>query len=515
MNRVPGQSSANEVELEVEDKKYLDSQYAKYEGQSDDQSVESRDTNGDKSDLIADLALKICLIDERLEQVEAKLLSGTLDKVSFKKKSNSPGKISSPLDSGQITCRARNEGIFAEMQACFRVLKEHRFAACQSLLLVTIVTAVVSFAIVLYSNVDESNDSLYKPIKIAGHDDFYLNEELEYTIPKHYFLMHMRGRTQDIPTLYNNSRWKDSFNENCGETVASCLAAYMNHILTDPDDPGITASCDMVAADEETGLFANAKIELRNLSFYVDEIGTASLSGTDLGIFGVLWKLEFDALETHMTGPLYCSIELDITKMDQMLPEFLLEIYFMVSRTHEDSGLTGASDYIDSWSKLWRWDDILSKNFVYVYDESTLDTQSRFQAEIYVERRVLSSLETSLSRDTLLTIDTYPNPTIVHYVSYDNYTYMNWLADMGGFLSIAVGFFLFSATRVTKLAHRGQVFHTHHGILPIFSLPHRNAEELARLRFIVLESLGVTEVEYFGNAYQKKLTNRIQNINSN
>jgi hypothetical protein len=119
-------------------------------------------------------------------------------------------------------------------------------------------------------------------------------------------------------------------------------------------------------------------------------------------------------------------------------------------------------------------------------------TQSKFQAEIYAEK--------SVQVGTSLTIETYPKPNIVHYVSYNNYSYMNWLADMGGFLSIAVGFFVFTATKITKLGHRGEVFHANHGILPIFSLPHRNAEELARLRSIVLDTLGITEEEFLGNS---------------
>jgi len=505
-------SSANEAELGVADYQFLDSKYNIYELKKGDELVESKGSRCDgtsnieeslKANEMTDLALKIRQLDARMEKVELKLFSGSMEKLNF---GSSSGTIATPMSSGQMTGMGRNEGIVAEIKACFRVLKEHRFATCQSLVLVAIVTAMVSFAIMQFSNVDESGDSLYKPIKIAGKDEFYLNEELDYTIPKHYFLIHMQGATIDIPRLYN-----DAFNENCEGSLVSCLTGYMNDFLTDPGDPGITASCDMVAADEETGLLATAEIELRDLSLYADEIGTARWNGTGKGVFGVLLKLEFESLPTHMNGPLSCSIGLDIRRINEMLPGFGYNIYFMVSRTDEDSGLTGFSQYLDSWSQLWRYDDIVTKNFVYVYEESTIDTQSKFQAEIYVENKVLSSLVTSLSLDTLLTIETYPNPSIVHYVTYDNYTYMDWLADMGGYLSIAVGFFVFMATRITKLAHRGEVFHTHHGILPIFSLPHRNAEELARLRFIVLENLGVTVEEYFGKSYQKHLTARINN----
>jgi len=464
-----------------------------------------------------DLECKIRQLDKRLKKVETQLQFASeelhLDAVSLEAvrrwTSGTNASMRTPIDSGQITSMARNAGIVAEVLGCFRILKEQRFAVCQSLLLGIVLAAMVSFIIVQYSHVDESKDALYKPIKIVGQDDFYLNEELEYTIPKHYFLMHMQGPTLDIPTLYNKT-----FNENCEEDLASCLKGCMNNFLREAR--GINASCGMVAEDKETGLFDTSEIELRSHTFYVDEIDTAKWNGSDNSVFGVLLKLEFEALATYMNGLLSCSILLDISKMNDMLPEYTYEIYFLVSRTDEDSGLTGTSNYIDSWSKLWRWDDTLTKNFVYVYEESTYDKQSIFQAEIYVERRVVPSISSLRSKSvgTSLTIDTYPNPTIKHFISYNNYSYMDWLADIGGFFSIAVGFFLFTATKITKLAQRGEVFHPHQGILPIFSLPHRNVEELARLRFIVLENLGLTEDEYFGKEYQKELSLRIQDSQS-
>jgi len=491
MNVTPLESSTGELqELGVADYKFLDSKFMSCELRNSDNGTNDREESLE-ADQLAFLVRKITQLDERLEKVEAKLRSGSVDEPDIVRARNISGslaKIATPLYGRSMTSIARNEGVLVKVQTCLRVLKAHRFATFQSLLLFTIVAAMVSFGVTQLLNVDESKNSQYKPFKIEGIDQFFLNEELEYTIPKHYFLMHMQGWMPDIPNLYS-----DLFNENCEETLDSCFTGYMYAILTEPKDPGITASCQMIASDEENGLFNTAIIQLRNLSVFVDQIETVRLNGTGFGIFGVLLKLEFEALATHMNGPLYCNLELDMTKMREMLPDFRYDIYFMISRADEDSGLTGTSYYIESMSKLWRWnDDLSTKNFVYVYDEFTYDTQSKFQAEIYAEKRVQSG--------TSLTIETYPNPNIIHYVSYSNYSYMNWLADMGGFLSIAVGFFVFTATKITKLGHRGEVFHANHGILPIFSLPHRNAEELARLRSIVLDTLGITEEEYLGSS---------------
>jgi len=454
--------------------------------------VTTKKKEGMEVDELKYLEQKITQLDKRLERVEASLLRS-----KYKPSSNlSKSELATSVEPDLITGIPMNESVLTETLTCFHVVKSHRFATFQSLLLLSVIVAMVSFGITQFLNVDESEDSLYKPLKIESKDEYYLNEELEYTIPNHYFLFHLKGWMSEIPELY-----REAFDENCEGGLESCLTGYLNAMLDNSIDPVITASCDMVAPNEDSGLFDIATIALRNLSIHGDQIGTVKLNGTGFGIFGVLLKLEFDALATHWNGPLYCILELNMLKMRSMLPKFVYDIYFLISRSDEDSGLTGSSNYIDSWSKLWRSDDvdIFSKNFVYVYDESIIDRHSSFQAEIYVEK----------SAGTRLTLETYPNPTIVHYVSYNNYSYMDWMADMGGFLSIAIGFFVFMATRISKLANRGEVFHTHHGILPLFSLPHRNAEELARLRFIVLDAIGVTVQEYFGKSFQRMLTTRI------
>jgi len=107
-----------------------------------------------------------------------------------------------------------------------------------------------------------------------------------------------------------------------------------------------------------------------------------------------------------------------------------------------------------------------------------------------------------LKDEAVLSLEAYPYPTLVHYISFNNYSYMNWVADVGGFFTLTVSIFLFMSTRVIKFGNRGRLFQSAHGILPMFSLPHRNAEELAGLRFIVLAALGMTEEEYFRQKFK-------------
>ena len=105
----------------------------------------------------------------------------------------------------------------------------------------------------------------------------------------------------------------------------------------------------------------------------------------------------------------------------------------------------------------------------------------------------------------LLNIETYPYPTVIHYVSYSKYSYTDWIADLGGFCTLAVAIFYILTTRITHFANRKDAFHRKQGILPAFSIKHRNAEVLSGLRYLVLAALGISEKMYFSEEFQKIL----------
>jgi hypothetical protein len=85
---------------------------------------------------------------------------------------------------------------------------------------------------------------------------------------------------------------------------------------------------------------------------------------------------------------------------------------------------------------------------------------------------------------------------------------------MGGFYTLLIGISFVLSSRITKLANRGYAFHRKQGILPSFSLSHRNAEELSALRTFVLAAFGITEDEYFSTNFKKSLTMVIENISN-
>ena len=130
---------------------------------------------------------------------------------------------------------------------------------------------------------------------------------------------------------------------------------------------------------------------------------------------------------------------------------------------------------------------------------------SEFAVDVFVENNISAN-------SAQLNIETYPYHTIVHWVSYERYSYTDWIADVGGFYTIAIGTFFIISTKVSFFANRKDAFHRRHGILPAVSLTYRNAEELSGLRVLVLSALGITEEEYFEKNFLQFLNGKCNRV---
>jgi len=96
-----------------------------------------------------------------------------------------------------------------------------------------------------------------------------------------------------------------------------------------------------------------------------------------------------------------------------------------------------------------------------------------------------------------------PPTTVTHYRSFYRYSYLNCLADIGGFYTLVAGLYFIAAPLLVKIANRGQLTYRARGILPAFSLSHRNAEELSALRSLLFAAVGITEDQYFSKMLEK------------
>jgi len=271
----------------------------------------------------------------------------------------------------------------------------------------------------------------------------------------------------------------------------------------------VSAHCMMTSTED--GIVTTKTVGLRNLTLHLDKLGhtikDADSNVTD--IFGMLIRLEFDDFNQYMSGKIMCDLYLEMDRLEEKFGGFAAyDILFMVSREEFNSGTSGVTEYIRSMKRVWRnRNDMIDQIYSYSFEETTFDGKSDFTAEaILVDER------TSGDDDTMLNIEVYPYPTIVNYVSFDRYSYMDWLADVGGYYTIAFGIFFVFSARITKVANRKDAFQRRQGILPAFSLPHRNAEELSGLRTLVLASLGITEEAYFSGDYDHNFTDNNKRV---
>ena len=249
------------------------------------------------------------------------------------------------------------------------------------------------------------------------------------------------------------------------------------------------------------GTFITTDISLKNFTVVLDSLGVESEGKNETTeVFAMLLKLEFHQFSENLSGWFKCDLYAQIDKFQEKLTSFaVFEIYFMVSRSDIRTAAEGITRYLSSRKKVWYTENReINKLYSYEYEESTYDGVSDISAEVYAENYQQSGT-------TLLNVETYPNPTVMHYITYDRYSYMDWIADIGGFYTLAIATFFILSTRVTYFANRKDAFHRRQGILPAFSMTYRNAEELSGLRYLVLAALGISEEMYFSDDFQKFL----------
>jgi len=470
------------------------------------------------------------------------------------------------VDQSLITSSPRNESIFREFRNGVLVLKNHNFAIFQCVLMLLAVIGLLAFGCRKFIEAHHSVNEKYKPFKVDGRDEYYRNEELKYELPLHFFWFEFGVVESDFMAEYeerfieecNNTLTKclnrymeDVLNPTFAmiptkqPTVTPTLSPTWSpsksptgsptrsptwmgedsiliddyyypfpfnfEIGQDPDaltyfslgweySAPVSAQCYMTTSDD--GMVVVDKVGLQNLTLHLEEIGiTLQNSSSATGIFGMLMRMEFANFKGYMSGKIMCDLYLDMEVLNESFSSFAkYDILFMVSRDEFQTGSAGITEYIRSVRKVWRREnDVIDQIYSYVFEESTFDGKSDFTAEVHL-------VDEMVNLDAMLNIEVYPYPTVVHYVSFDRYGYIDWLADMGGFYTLAFGCFFVVSTRITKLANRRDVFQRKHGILPAISLRHRNAEELSQLRSLVLAALGITEKAYFSGDFEKRLT---------
>jgi len=502
--------------------------------------------------VVQDLILRVTKLEEKTIRQSLRLPTESIvgtDKIPERdSKPSGRSKLAlSVVDRHLITSKPHNEGIFCKFRNGLLVLRRYNFAIVQFLLMLVAVAGLIIFGAMKFFDAHQSVNDPYKPYKVDGRDEYYRNEDLRYELPLHYFWFEFAVSESNFSEIYNHT-----FNGTCDSTLKTCLGRYIgdlmnpsfalsptdlptrspsksptknptsqptdqittwSHTMTDLwtflQDPGKTeteniynapVSAECVMTTSTNGTVKREFVELRNLTLHLDQIGINLQNYSDVtDIFGMLMRLEFDDFKGHMSGKIMCDLYLEIERLQQRLSGFAsYDIMFLVSREEFNSGSTGISEYIRSMKKVWRWqNELIDQVYSYVFEENTFDGVSDFTAEVHLVDEVVN-------KDAMLNIEVYPYPTVMHYVSFDRYSYLDWIADIGGFYTLAIGFFFLLTTRITKFANRRHLFQRKWGILPAVSLSHRNAEEISGIRSLVMAALGITDEEYFELNVERK-----------
>jgi len=182
-------------------------------------------------------------LTERMQKVENRLYSGIVEQLT-KSGGCIGARNSMPelmVDTELITCRPRNQGLVDDLRNCARVLHANKFATCQCCLMLLVFIAGVVFGVMQIMEVDQTMSPQYKPFKVQGKDEYFRNEELEYTLPKFYYTFHMYISIPQFFEAYN-----ERFNTTCVSSLDSCLYDYMEDFLNGTNDVVHFEQCNMI-----------------------------------------------------------------------------------------------------------------------------------------------------------------------------------------------------------------------------------------------------------------------------
>jgi len=375
------------------------------------------------------------------------------------------------IDHDLITNQPRTRNFFENVVDSFVVVKRYNFALLQCLLICVAIALALVFGFVQFLNAQSSVNDIYKPFKMEGIDDYSTDENLIYEIPYIYLQL----------TFYFSSSQPrcDDDDEDKDRLFKTCLERRIWNVFNMTE-----MSCNLATYNDS---FSYKDFPLRKVTVYVDEMPHAE----DLNEFGALVKLDFNNVERHSPGKYVCVVVFDLELFIAQTAgfDYYHSFDFMVSREELNSGFSGFAT-TDHWFRTFPIEQYAV--YDYYFEESRYDEKLDITADL-----VLNSWGFD---NQLIAINVICPTSVKKYSSYHRYSYLDFLADLGGCLTLVTSFFFVLITRVTKFANRKQSFHLKQGILPVFSQQYRNAEEIAGLRAITMAGFGITEEDYFSTS---------------
>jgi len=403
-------------------------------------------------------------LSERVKDLEEHVV-----KLSLKNEMSQAGHAAvSKVNHTLLSSKPRNRTAVEQVMDGLSILKQYTFAKLQCVLMLLALAFAVVYGVFCFQRAYFSVNDTYKPFKIDGIENNNAIENYDadgryrYEYPLNYFQFFI------FPTY--------TADFDCGSYLSesSCLRAF----LLDQFRSSFSLSC-IQSGDEDVSSFS---VDL-NVNF------------TRIDGYSVIVRLEVDTdIYWERNGKNYCVIQLNMDELDRNIGDVLdlgPWVRFWVSRQELLDSEINESDQSVKWILVDYHMSGVSRLYGYYMEESKYDGYSNVTADFFLEG------EFEDDDDSYIFISVYPPSSVMNFVSYATYSYQDALASLGGYFSLSLTVFVIFSSQITKCANRGGLFHVNQGILPYFSMSHRNAEEIAVLRSITLAGFGVSEKDYF------------------
>jgi len=432
------------------------------------------------------------------------------------------------------------------------VLRKSRRASIQIFTAVLFMSGWIVMGVLQCIKAYESENADFFPHKITKQETYFSNSKLQYSNPYLYFWFQMDIRPENLKSTYSCPEVANS--------TADCLKDFFVDMLTFNDnilswlgifdfsdadydynyensfrrknrffnsrktkskvgtrrryayEDVLYPYCEMNSFNQSTGETVTTWGHLKDYSVYAYRAGDyseASNSDYDWFFFDytiwenaadlsepfdVLIKLEIADVKAAR-GRYTCDSSLDIYTISERLRNFTewFDIYMFMSRVNYSTGFGIGDDEPQMRNIYYSKEPISGANMWFFYQENVFcDVDDVCKSQFVVESTAMV-----MADQDWITITLNPLPKVTYYKEFISYTYLDCASSIGGFWTIFLGLYLVVSGLIVKGQTKGKHEFKSLGILPLVSKAHKNAEEIAYLRTIVMTLLNVEKNQYF------------------
>lgn len=434
----------------------------------------------------------------------------------------------------------------------YYVLRKSRRASIQIFTAVLFLSGWIVLGVIQCIKAYESENADFYPQKITKQETYFSNNKLQYSNPYLYFWFQMDISPANLTSTYSCPEIANNSTADCLKHFFEDMLSYNDYILSWLDyydfdydynyensfrrknkffNPRKTKSkvgnrrrydytvvlypyCEMNSFNHSTRETVTTYGDLRDYAVYANRVGDYSYASNYdwyyfdyyyiyenaadfLEPFDVLIQLEIANVKAAR-GRYSCDSSLDIWTISEKLSNFTewFDIYMFMSRVDYSTGFGIGDDEPQMRNIFYSKEPVSGANMRFFYQENVFcDVDDVCKSQFVVESDAIV-----MPNQNYISITLNPLPKVTYYKEFINYTYLDCVSSIGGFWTIFLGLYLVVSGLIVTEQNKGKHEFKSLGILPIVSKAHKNAEEIAYLRTIVMTLLNVERDQYFKSA---------------